>query len=232
MRQAGGSPALAGSLLGASLMVLAIGIVVVIIASIVMLVAPGRTRQRVFTPQERRYLEAVAAQATEAARPPAPAGYAFNGARAGAMLVFCVDPVGGPALAPPLLEQARAALDLWQTATSGSIPLSISGQCPGAGVSQGGGNVIGWGHISGGAIGWAKRVYGSSVIDGGDIALEPAWPRATEPACTVSTITHELGHMIGLDHQQGDGQSIMFPYNQCRPVLADRDAAAARHLYP
>jgi hypothetical protein len=148
------------------------------------------------------------------------------------MLVFCVDPVGGPQLAPPLLDQARVALDLWKTATGGRIPLSISGECRGAGISQGGANVIGWEHISGGAIGWAKRVYGSSVIEGGDIALEPGWPRVIDPACTVSTIAHELGHIMGLDHQLGDGRSIMFPYNQCRPALSDRDVAAARHLYP
>lgn len=213
-------------------MVLAMGIVVVTIVGIGMLTTRGRTGQRVFTPAERRYLEGVAAQATEAARPPVPPGYAFSGARIDTMLVFCVDPIGGPALAPPLLDQARLALDLWQTANGGGIPLSISGECPRAGVTQGGANVIGWEQIPGRAIGWAKRAYWLPVIEGGDIALEPDWPPVVDPACTVSTIAHELGHMIGLDHQLSDGQSIMFPYNQCRPVLSDRDAAAARHLYP
>ncbi len=212
------------------LAVLTIAIVVMAIAGIMTVVMANNAGTRVFTPAERRYIEIVTAQATAAARPPAPEGYSISGQRIETALVFCVDPVGGPQLEPSLLAQSRMALDLWRAAAPG-IPVSISGECPGAGIVHDGNNVIGWEHNAGSAVGWAKEIYGSGVILGGDIALEPSWPRAYDPICTESTIAHELGHMIGLNHQNEDEESIMYPYNQCRGLVSDRDAAAARHLY-
>ncbi len=212
------------------LTVLTVAITMTAIAAIIARVIADNSAARVFTPAERRYLEIVTAQATETARPSAPQGYAISGRRIETPLVFCVDPVGGPQLKPSLLTQSRMALDLWKTAAPG-IPVSISGECPGTGIVHDDNNVIGWEHNSEGVIGWAKEIYRSSVIYGGDIALEPDWPRAYDPICTVSTIAHELGHMMGLNHQNDDDQSIMYPYNECRGLVSDRDAAAARHLY-
>lgn len=69
-------------------------------------------------------------------------------------------------------------------------------------------NVVGWGHIAGGYLGYSCHWRGSSLVPGTpyfaieeiDIVFEPLW--AYSAAELQALALHEFGHALGLDHTE------------------------------
>jgi hypothetical protein len=161
-----------------------------------------------------------------------PPGYRLDGRRLSAATSFCVNPDEGPMLQRPLIEVARDAVDMWQSEAGGTLPLAIGGLCPGTLVEEADGiSVVGWGLIDGPPIGRAvMRATGGPDQEAG-IVLDSSWSSFSDEQCLLSVLLHELGHILGLGHQE-DSASIMFPVTRCSPELSDADMAAVRFLYP
>jgi len=116
---------------------------------------------------------------------------------------------------------------LWQAAVE-DLPIAFGGDCPGTGAIHGDGvSAFAWEPLEGSVVGQAR--FGSGEIDEADIVLDSSWTRASGE-CLLAVALHELGHVLGLDHQN-DVDSIMKPVTDCRPSLSQRDIDAARHLY-
>lgn len=139
------------------------------------------------SPEQLAYLEAVSAQATKAARPPTPPGYTFFGWRIDSPIVLCVDPIGGPPLERPLLDEVLDAIGVWRRAADGRIDISLAGACPGIEpVPRDGVNVVGWQPMGDDSVGWARvRELEGSVVEA-DIVLEPSWWSFSRSKCVLS----------------------------------------------
>lgn len=90
------------------------------------------------------------------------------------------------------------------------------------------GDEAGWAHI---ASLDTDRAHGESgaVITEADIGIcERVLSR---PEVVVSTLRHEVGHLLGLDHQDGSCR-IMAPRSGDCETLTEGDRQAVRHLYP
>jgi hypothetical protein len=160
-------------------------------------------------------------------------GYRFEDWCIKQPLSLCVDPVGGPAMDRPLVDYVREAMDTWNLVAKVPLPLSISGSCPGAGTAAGDGrNVVGWRTLDPGVDGMAsvEAVHGS--VDEADVWLDiPPDVWNGPPPCLRAILLHELGHVLGLDHQP-EQSSIMHPQVTCdQTVPSGADAAAVRFLY-
>jgi hypothetical protein len=173
---------------------------------------------------------------TPVAQPEPPPDYRFHKWHLGDAITFCVNPDGGPAqIASPLDDLVNDAVNIWQRHAEGSLPLYVSGLCPGASITRGDGiSVVGWGSLDGKMIGQANVKLSRDRVKEADILLEASLPAdLLSEQCLVRLLLHELGHVIGLDHQ-AEGPSVMTPSLDCSlvPVPSERDIAAVRFLYP
>jgi hypothetical protein len=125
---------------------------------------------------------------------------------------YCVNPVGGP---PGLDGEAFVALveraaDRWQEVADGHLPLESQGRCESSPDARGDGvNTVGWTDDLGlviAAQAWPDADQG--VVNEIDIRVSRGYfqrlrardPTKTLQTCVFSTLVHELGHLIGLDH--------------------------------
>lgn len=170
--------------------------------------------------------------ATPASEPTPHFGYQFEPYHISRPLAVCVNPDGGPPLERPLVDVVRDALAHWQDAASGRIPLSVSGLCPGTRLDpRDGVSVVAWAQLKGTTVGRAQVRQAWGAVVEADIALGGSWGLASDDSCLLAVVLHEVGHVVGLDHQ-GNGPSIMAPRTSCNPVLSAEDIAAVRFLYP
>ncbi len=146
---------------------------------------------------------------------------------------FCVNPDGGPLLRRPLVDYANQAVSMWEQAVGETLPISVSGTCPGVLLHNGDGkDVIGWAELGGSRVGLTNVKYHHGIVAEADISLESGNERLPE-SCLLAVLLHEMGHAMGLDHQP-TGDSIMRPVTDCpsHPSPSASDVAAVRYLYP
>jgi hypothetical protein len=155
-------------------------------------------------------------------------------------IAFCANPAGGPSgldgeAFVALVERAAAR---WQEVADGGLPLVSRGRCESSPDTRDDGvNTVGWADDLGLAIAaqaWPNAEHG--VVSEMDIRLSRGFftrLRARDPTklpstCVFSTVVHELGHLLGLDHprsravpssMQGVGASRC---DKGQPTAADR----------
>jgi hypothetical protein len=127
-------------------------------------------------------------------------------------IVFCVNPAGGP---PGLDGDAFVALveraaGRWQEVAEGRLPIESHGRCESSPDTRGDGiNTIGWTDDLGlviAAQAWPDADHGPvteidiRVSRGYFLRLRDRDPTRTLQTCVFSTMVHELGHLLTLDH--------------------------------
>jgi hypothetical protein len=146
-------------------------------------------------------------------RPPSPGDEDYlSDVRWPGEIDFCVNPSGGP---PGLDGDAFVALveqaaDRWQDVADGRLPLVSQGRCDASPDARGDGvNTIGWTDDLGLVIAgqtWPDADHGEAHEM--DIRLSRGYferlvehdPTKMLEPCVLSTVVHELGHLLGLDH--------------------------------
>ena len=127
-------------------------------------------------------------------------------------IAFCTNPAGGP---PGLDGDAFVALveragTRWQEVADGLLPLVSRGQCESSPDTRDDGiNTIGWANDLGLAIAgqaWPNAEHG--IVSEIDVRLSRDFflrlqtrnPTKTIGTCVFSTVIHEMGHLLALDH--------------------------------
>lgn len=148
-----------------------------------------------------------------AADPPTPADYDYlSGIWWEGEIAICANPAGGPPGLDGddfvvLVEDAAAR---WQQAANGMLPLVWHGRCASSPDARDDRvNTVGWSDDLGFAIaGQAWPDADAGVVREIDIRLSRGFfqrlvardPSKSLRGCVLSTLVHELGHLLGLDH--------------------------------
>jgi len=145
--------------------------------------------------------------------PPIERDYEYLGAvRWDREIVFCINAAGGPAGldGDAFVELVEGVAARWQETTDGVLPLESRGRCDNDPTALGDGmNAVGWVDDLGLAIAaqtWPNADQG--IVTEMDIRLSRGYfsrlqardPTRTLERCVFSTLVHEFGHLLGLDH--------------------------------
>jgi hypothetical protein len=178
--------------------------------------------------------------------PPTGEAYLSPVAWAGDILI-CVNPAGGP---PGLdgdvfVALVAVAVERWQQAIGNVLPLASGGRCDHDPNQRGdGSNTVGWTPDLGLIIaGQAWPDADAGTLGEVDILLSRGYferlhdrdPGKTMRACVLSTLVHEIGHLLGLDHprsrlQKSSMQAVgASRCDKAMPSAADREQLLGRY---
>ena len=134
---------------------------------------------------------------------------------------------------PALAVLLQDAIDIWQASAGRPLPLAVGGVCQGVGTASGDGvSVVGWARLDDGKAALAIVKANDGRVHEADIVIDlPEQPQTGWERCLLGLLVHELGHVVGLAHQD-HGPSIMQPGSSCQEGLpSENDVAAIRFLY-
>jgi hypothetical protein len=165
-------------------------------------------------------------------------------------IAVCANPAGGPHGRDRLdgdgfVALLEVAVMRWQTVAGGVLPLVSRGRCEHDPSQRGdNSNTVGWTRDLGliiAGLAWPDADHGT--LSEVDIQLSRGYferlhahnPSKSLRACVLSTLVHELGHLLGLDHprsrllnssMQAVGASRC---DKAMPTPADRDQLLQRY---
>lgn len=149
-----------------------------------------------------------------------------------------------------VLPAVQAAFSTWQSASSDRITFQFAGQSQEGPDGQDGRNTVSWQRLSN-----ARDVFAQSIItfrtNSGeifdvDIELNDAFTFAVLPdgendpsdsrVDVQAVVTHEAGHLLGLDHENRFGSRVVMFFEDTRGntthrTLADDDRNGVRAVY-
>ena len=165
---------------------------------------------------------------------------------------FFVDPGSSGVSAGTVIDAAEGAFATWQNASRNGITFRFDGTTSGSGSNgDDGRNVIHFRPFFGGRDTFAQSILTYDVETGElldvDIELndnfsfavlpsgqnEPTDPRVDLP----SVLTHEAGHLLGLDHENRFGPGVVMYFsdttgNTSHRSLSNDDRSGVRAIYP
>ncbi|MEK7469179.1 MAG: matrixin family metalloprotease [Planctomycetota bacterium] len=123
------------------------------------------------------------------------------GSGSGGTVVFFMNAAGTDDVAGDG-EVAMLTADLakWEAATAGSLDVAYGGSVPSGAIPGDGLNVVAWGSLGPGIGAVASPMYFDGVMEEADIEMnsDMDW---SDPVLFENVLLHELGHTVGMDHE-------------------------------
>jgi hypothetical protein len=163
---------------------------------------------------------------------------------------FFIDPDGSGVDDETVIDAARAAFGSWQSASRNGITFRFGGTASGSSNGDDDRNLIHFRSFTGGRDVFAQSVL-TYDVETGDLldvdvelnssfdfdALDGPHSDPTGPVDLQAVLTHEAGHLLGLDHENRFGEAVVMffsdrPGNITHRNLSNDDRSGVRAIYP
>jgi hypothetical protein len=163
---------------------------------------------------------------------------------------FFVDPDGSGLDDETVIDAARAAFDSWQNASRNGITFRFGGTTSGSSNGDDERNLIHFRSFAGGFDTFAQSIL-TYDVETGDLldvdielnssfdfdALDEPHSDPLGPVDVQAVLTHEAGHLLGLDHENRFGEAVVMffsdtPGNITHRNLSNDDRSGVRAIYP
>ena len=163
---------------------------------------------------------------------------------------FFIDPDGSGLDDETVIDAARAAFNSWQNASRNGITFRFAGTTSGSSNGDDERNLVHFRSFAGGQDTFAQSIL-TYDVETGDLldvdielnstfdfdALDAPHSDPLGPVDLQSVLTHEAGHLLGLDHENRFGEAVVMffsdtPGNTTHRNLSNDDRSGVRAIYP